>query len=303
MRMSRIFAIDFTHESVTAAFVSRDGVAEETAGIDLGDFLAGEADALDRLVSLLAMKAKTAGGDLAAVAIAMPCALDRKRERIVHFHTAPWLNDQPFPGMLSDLLGVPVVMERRAVVSLFYDRIMLGLPEDCLAVGCYVDTHITSAIWDGGRFVLGKSGMAGNIAHMPVAGREDRCFCGKAGCVDLYGAGQRLTQLHSMIFPDMELGDLFEREGNHPIILDYIATMAYPIAIETNVLDPDFLIFGGSIPSMRGFPRSVLEEQVLMQCHRSGGNGASATFLASLASETPGVVCAAQYASMTLGLS
>ncbi len=199
------------------------------------------------------------------------------------------------------MLGVPAVMERRAVVSLFYDRIMLGLPEDCLAVGCYVDTHFTSAIWSNGRFVPGKNGAAGNIAHMPMAGREDPCFCGKAGCVDLYGAGVRMAQIHSMIFPDREMEELFEREGNHPIILDFISTMAYPLAIEANIIDPDFLIIGGSIPAMRGFPRKFLEEQVIKQCYRPSEDH-TATFLASVAGETPGVVCAAQYAVAKLGL-
>lgn len=297
----KIFAIDFTHEQMTAAFVTPDGVAEDTAGFDLSDFIAGEADALDKLVSLLALKARASGGDVAAVALSMPCALDRDRERVVNFHSAPWLNEQPLPAILSGMLGVPAVMARRSAVSLFYDKTMLGLPDDCLAVGCYVDTHYSSAIWDCGRFILGKNGGAGNIAHMPVAGREDHCFCGKSGCVDLYGAGQRMAQIHSMIFPDVPLEELFEREGGHPIFRDYIATMAYPIAIEVNILDPDFLVLGGAIPSMRGFPRALLEEEILRQCYRASETHA-ATFLGSVASATPGVICAAQYVAAKLGL-
>ena len=299
--MSRIFAIDFTHEGMTAAFVSPDGQEEETAGFDLCDFLAGESNALDKLVTLLTMKARAAGGDMAGVAVSMPCDLDPKRERIVNYPQAAWLNDKPLPAILSESLGVPVVMERRAIVSLSYDRIMLGLPEDCLAVGCYVDTHYDSAIWHNGRMLLGKNGSAGNIAHMTIEGREDNCFCGKSGCVDLYGAGLRVRQMHSMIFPDMPFAELFEKQEDHPIVRDYISTMAYPIAIEANILDPDFLILGGSIPSMRGFPRKVLEEQVLRQCYRPAESHA-ATFMASMASSSPGVVCAAQYAYLKLGL-
>jgi allose kinase len=119
--------------------------------------------------------------------------------------------------------------------------------------------------------------------------------------VDLYGAGLRLAQLHSMIFPDLKKDELFEKEGDHPLILDYIATMAYPLAMEANLLDPDFLILGGAIPAMPGFPLKTLEEQVLTQCHRPADREGP-VFLASAASTMPGVVCAAQYTAAALGL-
>lgn len=296
-----VFAIDFTHEGLTASFVFPDGTEQDTAGFDLTDFHAGEAKALDKLVTLLIAKAKASGHNLTAVALALPCDLDVGRERIVSFPQAAWLNNQALPGMLQDALGVPVVMERRSVISLCYDRIMSGLPEDCLTIGCYVDTHYDSAIWHRGSPLLGRNGRAGNIAHMPIQEREDTCFCGKAGCVDLYGAGVRVRQMHNMIFPDLPVEELFERHGEHPLIRDYVAMMAYPIAMEANVLDPEFIILGGSIPAMRGFPRSILEQEILRQSYRPAGAN-DVAFLSSVASMTPGVVCAAQYALMQLNL-
>ncbi len=299
--MGRIFAVEFTHEKMTAAFVASDGREEDAAGFDLEDFLAGDSNPLDKLVGLLTMKARAAGGPIAAVALSMPCDLDAERTRVVSFPRASWLNDRPLPEILSAALSLPAVMERRAVVSLFYDRIMLGLPEECLAVGCYVDTHYDSAVWHGGKFLLGRNGAAGNIAHMPIAGREDACFCGKSGCVDLYGAGGRLAQMHSMIFPDTPGDALFEEQREHPIMQDYIAMMALPIAMEANMFDPDFLILGGRIPSMRGFPRKSLEDQVLAQRYLPGGRKAGPC-LWSAASVSPGVVCAARYAGAKLGI-
>lgn len=296
-----IFSIDFTHEGMTAAFVTPDGSEEGTAGFDLIDFMAGENKSLDKLIGLLAAKARTAPGGIRAVAVAMPCDLDPGREKVVSFPQASWLNGQPLPEILRSALGVPVVMERRAVILLNYDMFMLGLPTNSLAVGCYVDTHYETAIWHCGAPILGKNGLAGNISHMTIHDREDHCFCGKTGCVDLYGTGVRLRQMHTMIFPDTPLEKIFEQHGEHPIVRDYVAMMAYPIAIESNVLDPDYLVLGGSIPSMRGFPRKYLEEEILRHSYRPE-SFREATFLASMASTSPGVVCAAQYALMKLGL-
>ena len=296
-----IFAIDFTHDGLTAAFVSPDGTEEGTAGFDLIDFMAGDGQALDKLTALLAAKARTAGDRVRAAVLAMPCDLDAGRGRVISFPQAPWLNGRALPEIIGEALGVPTLMERRAVISLCYDRAMLGLPEDCLAVGCYIDTHYETAIWHCGRPILGKNGAAGNIAHMTIQGREDHCFCGKLGCVDLYGAGVRLKQLHTMIFPDTPLAELFVHHGDHPIVRDYLSMMAYPVAIEVNILDPDFLILGGEVPAMRDFPRAVLEEAIAGQSYRPEPDR-DLVFMPSMASSTPGVVCAAQYAMVKLGV-
>lgn len=291
-----VFAIDFTNEGMTAAFV---GAEEGTAGFDLIDFMAGEGKALDKLLAMLAAKSRTASRRVVAAALSMPCDLDRERKTVVNFPEASWLNAQPLPELVGDILGVPVFMERRAVIHLCYDLAMLGLPENGLIVGCYIDTHYETAIWHCGAPILGKNGAAGNIAHMTIQDREDHCFCGRTGCVDLYGAGIRLRQLHTMIFPDTRLDELFVHHGEHPIIQDYLSMMAYPIAIEANILDPDFLILGGGIPAMRGFPRKTLEEAITRHTYRPAPER-ELTFLPSVASTTPGVLCAAQYALMKL---
>lgn len=301
MSDTTVFSIDFTNTGMTAAFVTPDGVEEGTAGFDLIDFQAGASGSgpLDKMLGLLAAKART-GGDFAAVALAMPCDLDPARTRVVNFPEATWLNGQPLPELLGDMLGAPVVMERRAVVHLCYDRIMLGLPDQSLVVGCYIDTHYETAIWHCGAPILGKNGHAGNIAHMTIHDREDSCFCGRNGCVDLYGAGLRLHQMQTMIFPDTPREELFVYHGEHPLVRDYLRMMAYPIAIELNILDPDFLILGGSVTAMAGFPRKLLEEAIVEQTYRPDASH-EAVFLSSAASMSSNVICAAQYALMKLG--
>ncbi len=289
-----VFAVDITADGLSAAFVSADGDQDGLAGVDWSDISADESLAFDKLVDLLCAKART-GGAICAAALSMACDLDVSRTAVINHPHAPWLNGRPLPKILKNSLGVPVAMERRAAVLLHYDRAMLGLPENCLAVGCYIDVHYDSAIWHNGGFIMGKNGAAGNISHMTIHDREDNCFCGKAGCVDLYGAGTRFQQLHSMIFPDTPREELFLRHGDHPIVMDYLRMMAYPIAMELNILDPDFLILGGSVPSYPGFPLEALQAAILEHSYRPA-SGRGIAFLPSAASTVPGVVCAARYA-------
>lgn len=294
-----IFAIDITSDTLTAAFVYADGREEGSSGFDLADFMTGETGHLEKMVSLLAAKARTAAAPIRTVAVAIPCDLSPDRRTVVNFPHALWLNNQPLAEILEGALSAPVVMERRAVTMLCCDHALLGLPADALVVGCYVDTHYDNAIWYCGKPLLGKNGMAGNIGHMTIQEREDNCFCGKLGCVDLYGAGLRLNQLHNMIFPDTPREDLFVKHGDHPIVQDYLSMMAYPIAIEANILDPDFLILGGSIPAMRGFPRATLEDAIRRHCYYPAPS-TGLVFLPSEASHLPGTSALAMYVGTRL---
>ncbi len=299
-----IFAIEITSDELTAAFVYPDGTEKGTASFDLADFRAGEARPLDKLIGLLQAKVRMGRENIAGVVLMLSCALDGKRERIVLFPNATWLNDQPLGQMLRDALEVPVVMERRSLALLTCDRAMLGLPENCLAIGCYVETHYDAAIWHNGGVVTGLNGTAGDIAHLAIQGREDTCFCGKAGCVNLYGAGGRLRQIQNMIFPDTPMEQLFVLHGDHPIVLDYLEMMAYPIAMGMNFLDPDYLIVGGKIPQMPGFPREVLYQEIKRHLYRPESDHANRqeTILDSTMGMISGVASAAMYARMKLGL-
>lgn len=297
--MGDVFAVDFTSEGMTAAFVNEDGIARDTAGFDLSDFLAGETGAVDKLVTLLAAKARMSGGDLDALALTMPCDLDAKRETVVSFPQASWLNGRKLPAILHEVMGIPVVMERRAVAMLAFDLAMLGLMSNCMAVGCYIDLQYDLAIWHFGEPVIGHNGRAGNIMHLQVQDREDVCFCGKVGCVGLYGTGVRLRQMHSMIFPDTPRDKLFEYHGDHPIVLDYLRMMAYPIAMAVNYSDPDYLILGGDVLDMSGFPRKQLDAEIQKAMYQPGDEGTK--ILSSVVGEmASGVVCGAQYARTKL---
>ncbi|MDR2391005.1 MAG: ROK family protein [Planctomycetota bacterium] len=275
-----IFTMEITSGSVRAAFVSPDRQISDLTVLNLDNFSGDPSEQPEKLLALLTAKARTAPARLTSAILLMGCDIDRRGTRVTNHPTAEWLIDFPLAKSLSDALGVPVAMQRRSLAFLSLDMEMLDLPRDCLAIGCYVGTHIENAVWYRGGPIAGRNGTAGNIAHLAVHGREDACFCGKNGCVDIYGAGLRLRQIHTMIFPDTELEEIFLRLGDHPILRDYLSMMAYPIAMETNLLDPDFIIIGGWIPAMPGFPFKQLEEEIARFCYLPG-DGAGPIILPS----------------------
>ena len=252
--MRYAFVMDFAGDNLTAGFVSESFEITGVSKLDLANFMAGDEPPVDKLISLLAAKMGAAPGEISVIPLALDCDLSPDRRSVVNIHKASWLNGLPLADMLENALGKPAVLERRAQVFLNYDRITLGLPEDALIIGCYINDGYENAIWARGGMICGKSGAAGNISHMPIHDREDNCYCGRMGCICLYGGGTRLKQIHSLIFSDIPIEELFVQHSGNPILQDFLKMMIYPLAVEANLLDPDYLILGGQIPTMPEFP-------------------------------------------------
>ncbi|MDR1533537.1 MAG: ROK family protein [Planctomycetota bacterium] len=286
-----VLAIDFSHEKIEAAFVSGEGWVNAQADLPLASLAAGEARPAGKLVSLLANKAKAAPLALKSAIVSLACGLGPDGTRAVNHPAAAWLDDYPLAEELRAALGVPVRLIRRSHALLFYDLETLEIPPDSLVIGCYIDLHFDNAIWYRDGPLSGRNRASGNIAHLTLHGREDACFCGRRGCVDLYGAGVRLRQIHTMIFPETPLGEIFVRLGDHPILREYLAMMAYPVAVEADILAPDFIVIGGGIPAMPGFPRDRLREEIVRQ-----SPALEARILPSASDAASGVACAGRYA-------
>ncbi len=295
--MGQVFALDISESGLRAGFVSKDFEVSAVSHIDIANFVAGESSPMEKLLALLMAKMRTAPENIDLIAVMVDCDITPDRRGVLNFAGANWLSDEPFADFLEKNLAKPVVLDSRAKAQLAYDMGLLGIPPESVIIGCYINTFYESAIWCRGGFLDGKSGAAGNIGHMPVHGREDVCRCGKSGCIELYGAGIRLRQMHSLIFPDIPLEELFVEHTNHPIIHDFLTMMAYPIAVEANILDPDFIILGGKIPMMKSFPIEVVEEAIRDQAHHPYP-AESFTLIRSLV-KTPAdrLIAAAQHAS------
>lgn len=292
--MRYAFCLDFSGDALSAGFVSEDLETSGAGNIDLANFMAGDTPPMDKLMGLLLAKARSAPGDLAFTAVGLDCDPTPDRRGIVNSPNALWLENQPFADILEKTLGQPALLERRAALFLELDMALQGIPTDSTVIGCYINDAYESAIWSRGGIMAGKSGAAGNIGHMPVHGREDHCRCGKNGCIELYGTGYRLKQLHSLIFPDIPLSELFVKHSGHPLLQDFLHMMAYPIAVEANILDPDFIILGGSVPSMQEFPLEQVEAAIREQTYTPYPSS-SFTLLPAVCKNSDGMIAAAKH--------
>ncbi len=116
--MKYAFAIDFAGDNLIAGFVSESLELSGVSKLDLTNFMAGDSSPMDKLVSLLMAKMRTAPGDIEVIALSFDCDLSPDRRSVVRSLNAPWLDREPLAEILVKSLDKPVIIERRAEVFL-----------------------------------------------------------------------------------------------------------------------------------------------------------------------------------------
>jgi allose kinase len=224
---------------------------------------AGLNDPLSGLQQLIAnyLAASSKGSQVVRVMLGLPGILSRDRQRVLSLPFIPALDDRPVAQMLSAALGLPVVMDKDVNHLMWWDLTRLAhLPD--VAVGIYLGTGLGNSLWLNQDFYHGAHGAAGELGHIPLAGNPALCPCGKTGCVETLTSGNWLTGWKRQHAAETAFADLFVLHGEHADLVEFVDRLGRTIASEMNILDPQYLLLGGGVLMMRGFPLARLEQQI-----------------------------------------
>lgn len=202
------------------------------------------------------------------VAIGVPSIVDKSRRVVIQTTNIAGMDNFPLAQMVEDALGLPTFINRDTNMLLLNDIHALGLEHESVVIGCYPGTGFGNGIWINGQLHTGRNGVEGELGHIPAYGVEQRCGCGNRGCVETIAAGLYLESLMERHFPGEAIAEVFVRHGGSPVLAQFIDNIALPIATEVNILDPDAVIIGGGVPSMRGFPKRLLEERIRLHTRK-----------------------------------
>jgi len=198
-----------------------------------------------------------------AVAIGLPSILDKKKRRVLSTANIAMLQDIPLADLLEEKLGIPCFLNHDVKSLLEFDIDLFGLEtEDTTIIAFYVGTGFGNSVCIDGKYLSGKNGGAGEVAHMPFPGASGQCGCGNKGCAETVAAGKRLAAIREEYFPETDFSELFIKHKNEAVIEEFISNIAVVIATEVSIFDPDHIILGGGDINMPGFPREMLEEKV-----------------------------------------
>ena len=198
--------------------------------------------------------------EIQALSIGLPSTIDRSRKIILQTPNISLFPDNfVFTDLMQEKIGIPVYINRDVNNLLLYDVKELGIPEDKSVSAIYFGTGVGNAVLLNGRILLGKNGVASELGHLPVLLNEKKCSCGNVGCLETIVSGIALQALKADKYPDILIDNIFEEKKDEKEIDLFVRNMAKVIATEENLFDPDYILLGGGLPMMKGFPRKKLE--------------------------------------------
>jgi allose kinase len=197
--------------------------------------------------------------DIQAISIGFPSAIDKDRKVILSTPNIKGLDSVPIVSIYEKEFKIPVYINRDVNILMYYDLKYFKIPKDNIVLGFYIGTGLGNAIYINNAILLGKNGVAGELGHIPVLGNKKGCACGNESCIEAIAAGRYLEELCQERFPGTDIKDIYIKHPDDVEILKQIEYMALPIATEINIFDPHYIIIGGGIPRMEGFPADKLE--------------------------------------------
>lgn len=258
-----VLGMDIGGTNIRAAMQEEKGETAHFVKVPRDSVLTGERSMKALAGFIRDYAGKYAGGRLPeAVAIGFPATMDASRRKVLQAPNIPGLDGIAVADELERLLCVPVHLEKDVNLLFYSDMADLGLPSQGVGIGVYVGTGIGNAIFFNGEPLPGKNGVSGELGHLPRARSREKCGCGNLGCSECYASGWRLVQLRDQYFLGTEFSQLFTRYGAVPELAEYVDEIACTIAAEVNILDPDYVVLGGGVLNMEGFPLEALKTNI-----------------------------------------
>jgi glucokinase len=190
-------AIDLGGTKVRALVADLDG---RDHGYDLrpSETERGLEDVLQRMAESLEAAASQAGvavSDLGGVGIASPGAIDVGRGIVAGAPQLPGWRDVPLVQVMSERLGVPVVLENDASAAALGEH-RYGAGKGTRHMLYFtVSTGIGGGIIIDGRLYTGASGAAGELGHMIIdVNSAATCPWCERGCLESLASGTALAR-------------------------------------------------------------------------------------------------------------
>ncbi|MDR1835688.1 MAG: allose kinase [Fusobacteriaceae bacterium] len=215
------------------------------------------------------------------------------KERTVNYNSPniKGLDNISLTGILEKRLGMRAFMERDVNTVLLYEIMKGNIDPAGIVIGIFLGTGLGNAMCIDGKIYIGASGSSCELGHIPTAGLDEACGCGKKSCIELLASGKRLAELAKNKYR-CPVDKIFTAHGKEPDVRSVVHMAAIATATEITILDPNCVILGGGVMETAGFPFDLFE-QIVRENLRIPNPRQSVKFVRASGDPAAGIVGAA----------
>jgi glucokinase len=184
---------------------------------------------------------------IASVGLGIAALVTREGTAVTTTHL-PGVRDVPLRAVLSERLGVPVVVDNDGTCTAVAEW-RLGAArgyDEVLAVT--IGTGIGGGTIVGGRVARGANGFAAEYGHMVVERGGAACPCGRRGCWEAYVSGSGLAHIAGATSSEAVIEAYGRGDEAAARALDEFADWAaLGLHNLVNIFDPACIVLGGGL--------------------------------------------------------
>ena len=168
-----------------------------------------------------------------------------------HLPNLPSLEGADITGMVSERLGIPVILENDATAAAIGEAWLgasKGIKNSILLT---LGTGVGGGVFVNGEPLRGPDGAAGKLGHICVEPDGHPCGCGSHGCIEQYASATALVRLAKEAGLDVaDSHELFDKwKAGDPTAKSVFDNMARHLGITlaglVNTFNPDMIVIGG----------------------------------------------------------
>ncbi|MTD17370.1 ROK family protein [Nakamurella sp. YIM 132087] len=235
-----------------------------------------------------------------AVGLAVAGFVTADRTAVMFAPHLAWRGD-PVPQRISDLVGMPVVMDHDVNSAAWAEYRRGSARSASIALLVAIGTGIGAGLIVDGEIYRGAHGVAPELGHLVLVPGGRPCPCGKRGCWERYCSGTGLADTaREMIAADhkpglLDIGDPADLTGamvakaasaGDQLALRALADLGTwlgrGLAMAADVLDPEVIVIGGGVVGSSEYflPQAVAEMRAMITggAHRPEPRVELATF-------------------------
>ncbi|WP_344881316.1 ROK family transcriptional regulator [Allokutzneria multivorans] len=194
--------------------------------------------------------------DFCAMAVGVPGQVDPTSGANTAPPTMPGWSGTWVHDTLASQLDVPVLVENDANALAFGEHLADGAPSTTL-LGVKVATGIGSGVVLGRRPYRGVTGSAGEIGHVKLAAHQERCSCGRTGCLAAAASGRALVRQLRSSGARTLLDVVRQVEQGRPEAVALVTEAGHllggVLATVVSIINPQHVRLGGPIGALPQF--------------------------------------------------
>jgi glucokinase len=224
----------------------------------------------------------TEGREVTAVGLAVAGFVSTDCSRVMFAPHLAWRN-APVPALLSERVGLPVVMDHDVNCAAWAEHRSGAAVGTSVSLVIAVGTGIGVGVVIGGQLYRGRYGVAPELGHLTVVPDGRPCPCGKRGCLERYCSGTALVDevleriRQGAVTPlAHQAGTLTGRavgagaRAGDPVAIGAFTQLGRRLgaamAMVADILDPEIIVIGGGVSAAADLflptAREVLTQQL-----------------------------------------